>query len=423
MKTAEIGVFGQRDFRLLWIGETVSGVGNAMATVALPLIAVAVLHASAMGVGALAALVWLPWLVVGLPAGAWVDRLPRRPILLACNAVSIVGYASVPVSAWIGALTYPQLVLVALVAGVPAVFFSTAYHAYLPTVLAAEDLLEGNSRLQVSETASQVAGPSLAGLLAQAFGAVSALLVNAATFVVSTVCLLLIGVREAPVRRTGERPALGRQVVEGLRFVVHDRYLRPMVSYAALVNFALMGYQAVQVVFLVRTVGAGSFAVGLLVASGSAGGVVGALAVPFVGRRLGTARGLVLAQLIGGPFALLLPLTTPGPGLAFFAAGAFMVGAGITICNVMLSSFRQAYCPPRLLGRVVATTMVLNHSTIPLGALLGGLLAAQLGTRPAMWIMTAVLTPCGLILALSPLGKRRDLPAPARSSPVEPLPH
>jgi MFS family permease len=277
-----------------------------MATVALPLIAIAVLHASAMGVGVLAALVWLPWLVVGLPAGAWVDRLPRRPILLACNAVSIVAYAS---------------------------------------------------------------------------------------------------------------------VVEGLRFVVHDRYLRPMVSYAALVNFALMGYQAVQVVFLVRTVGAGSFAVGLLVAAGSAGGVVGALAVPFVGRRLGTARGLVLAQLVGGPFALLLPLTTPGPGLAFFAAGAFMVGAGITICNVMLFSFRQTYCPPRLLGRVVATTMVLNHSTIPLGALLGGLLAAQLGTRPAMWIMTAVLTPCGLILALSPLGRRRDLPTPARSSPVEPLPH
>lgn len=381
-----------------------------MATVALPLIAVTVLGVSPVRVGLLAASVWLPWLVVGLPAGAWVDRLPRRPILLACNAVSIVAYASVPVSAWFGVLGYRQLVVVALSAGVPTVFFNTAYHAYLPTVLAPADLLEGNSRMQVSETAGEVAGPSLAGLLAQAFGAVSALLINAATFAVSTVCLLLVEAREPSARDAVEHPPLRRQVVEGLRFVFRDPYLRAIVSYAALVNFALLGYQAVQIVFLVRTVGVGSFAVGLLVAAGSVGGVVGALTVPMVGRRLGTARGLVLAQLIGGPFALLLPLTTAGAGLTFFAVGAFVLGAGITICNVMLFSFRQTYCPPRLLGRVVATTMVLNHSTIPIGALLGGLLGSQLGPRPAMWIMTVLLTPCGLILALSPLGRRRDLP-------------
>ncbi|MCT7352118.1 MFS transporter [Streptomyces sp. 15-116A] len=404
------GVFARREFRLLWVGETVSGLGNSVTTVALPLIAVVVLDADATAVGLITAAVWLPWLLVGLPAGAWVDRRRKRSLMIACDLVSAVALVSIPLAALLDALTYGHLLAVAAVCGTSAVCFNTAYHAYIRIVLDGRDLLEGNARLQGSEAATQVAGPGLAGLLAQAFGAVTTLVADAATFLVSALCLKRIPVPE-PDRDPGEeRVPVRRQIAAGLRFVARDRYLRPMAAWGAVTNMALMGYQAVQVVFLVRTVGLDPAAVGLLLACGSTGGVVGALAAARVGRRFGTGRGLLLAQLATAPFALLLPMTTAGPGLLLFATGALLVGVGISVANVVVGTFRQSYCPPHLLGRVVATAMVINHSAIPLGALAGGLLGDALGPRPAMWIMTSVVAVCWLILAAGPIRYERDLP-------------
>ena len=404
------GPLGRRDFRLLWIGETTSGLGNSITLVALPLTAVVVLDAGAAEVGLLASAVWLPWLLAGLPMGAWVDRARKRPLLVACDLTSATALASVPVAAWLGVLTLAQLVAVALVAGTVAVCFATAYHAYIPVVLGGRDLLAGNARLQGAEAATQVAGPGAAGLLAQALGAASGLLADAVTFAVSALCLTRIGVVEpAPAHRADPVP-LRRQVAEGLRFVGRDAYLRPLVAYGALANLALLGYQAVQVVFLVRTVGLSPASVGLLLTAGSAGGVAGALLAGPVTRRLGTGRGLVLLQAVAGPSALLMATATPGPGLVRFALGAFLVGTGITVANVVVAGFRQTYCPPHLLGRVVATAMMINYSTIPLGSVAGGALGDAVGYRPAMWIMTGLLAPCWLVLALSPVGRARDLP-------------
>lgn len=186
-----------------------------------------------------------------------------------------------------------------------------------------------------------------------------------------------------------------------------------MVTWGAVINMALMGYQAVQVVFLIRTVGLNPALVGLLLTSGSTGGIVGALMAPRVGRRFGTARGLLLLQVATAPFALLLPMTTAGPGLLLFATGAFTVGIGISVANIVVGSFRQAYCPPRMLGRVVATTMMINHSAIPLGSLLGGVLGDVVGYGTAMWIMTGVVASSWLILATSPMRHERDLPQTA----------
>ncbi|WP_143589088.1 MFS transporter, partial [Streptomyces angustmyceticus] len=204
--------------------------------------------------------------------------------------------------------------------------------------------------------------------------------------------------------------ALRQQIVEGLRFLGRDRYLRPMVTWGAVINMALMGYQAVQVVFLVRVVGLHPAMVGLLLAGGSTGGIVGALVVTRVSRRFGTARGLLVLQVATSPFALLLPMTTAGPGLLLFALGALLVGIGISVANIVVGSFRQTYCPPYMLGRVVATAMMINHSTIPLGSLLGGVLGDTVGYRSAMWIMTSVVASCWLILAMSPMRRERDLP-------------
>ncbi|WP_309500595.1 MFS transporter [Streptomyces shenzhenensis] len=404
------GVFTQPDFRLLWTGETVSGLGNSITVVALPLIAVDMLDTGSTAVGLLAAAVWLPWLLVGLPVGAWVDRIHKRPLMIACDLVAVAALVSIPLAAWLDALTFQHLVVVALICGTAAVCFNTAYHSYIRIVLDGRDLLEGNAKLQGSEAATQVAGPGAAGLLAQSFGAVTALVADAMTFLVSAVCLKRISVIEQHRDPDEERVPLRRQISDGLRFVGRDRYLRPVVTWGAVINMALTGYQAVQVVFLVRTVGLNPAMVGLLLTSGSAGGIVGAAVATRVGRRFGTARGLLLLQVATAPFALLLPMTTAGLGLSLFAVGAFVVGIGISVANIVVGSFRQAYCPPHMLGRVVATAMMINHSTIPLGSLLGGVLGDVVGYRPAMWITTGIVAPSWLVLAASPMRREHDLP-------------
>ena len=208
-------------------------------------------------VGVIAAASWVPWLLIGLPAGAWIDRLPRRPVLLGCDAVSAAALVSVPVAAWLGVLTVAQLIVVAVLAGASSVLFSTAYRVYLPVLVAPADLPEGNA---------QLAGRSLAGVLAQWAGAVAGLLVDAVTFLVSAGCLAAISAREPP-RPAVRRPStLRREIADGLRWVAHDRYLRSLAVFSAVANVALTGYQAIQVVFFVQDVGVAPGAVGVLVA-------------------------------------------------------------------------------------------------------------------------------------------------------------
>ena len=184
------GLLRQRSFRLLWTGETVSQLGNAMAVVGMPLVAVIVLHASTFVVGVLTAAGWLPWLIIGLPAGALVDRLPARRVMIGCDVISAVLYASVPVAAWAGVLSTGLVIAVQLLGGAASVLFMTAYQVYLPSLVQPGELIEGNTKMQGSASAAAFAGPSLAGLLAQLVGAVTAILCNALSFVVSAGCLL-----------------------------------------------------------------------------------------------------------------------------------------------------------------------------------------------------------------------------------------
>ncbi|WP_268257171.1 MFS transporter [Streptomyces zaomyceticus] len=402
-----------RNFRLLLIGETTSKLGTSVTSVLLPLVAVTTLHASPFMMGVLTAAPWLPWLVVGLPAGAWVDRLAPRPLMLVCNAVSATVLASVPVTWWLGTLTMAHLLGAALASGTAAVFFSTAYSAYLPRLVATDDLMTRNAQLQAGDQAARVAGPGLGGLTAQTLGGVPGLLLDAASFLVSSICLTAIrpeGPRPAPAPRR----RLSREMADGLRFVVGDPWVRAVTAFGAAVNLAMAGFQAVQIVFLVRTVGVGSDTLGWLVSCGGLGGVLGGLVAGRLARGLGTARALLVIQFTASPFGLLAALAGPGPRLAFFVLGTSVMLAGVVACNVILVSFRQTYCPAELLGRVTATTLFLNFSTVPLGALLGGSLASLLGARTTMWVVTAALLAAGGFLLVGPLRGLRDLPgAPA----------
>ena len=253
----------QRNFRLLWIGETISGAGSSMAGIGVPLLAVTVLHASTFAVAALTAAAYLPWLVIGLPAGAWVDRRPPRPLMIACDVISALLYASLPVAAWIKLLSIGQVVAVALLAGLANVFFATAYQVYLPSLVSPAELVEGNAKLQGGASVAAISGRAAAGLAAQALGAATALLFNAASFVVSAVCLLRIRPVAAPPARPGRA-----RIWPGVTFVARDPYLRPLTLYAAAANLAYTGNLALVVVFLIRVVGLSSAAVGLLMAAG-----------------------------------------------------------------------------------------------------------------------------------------------------------
>ncbi|MER5350199.1 MFS transporter [Kitasatospora sp. NPDC002551] len=402
-----------RDFRLLWCGETAGKFGSSVTGVAMPLIAVSDLHASTFEIGLLSAASWAPWLVMGLPAGVWVDRLRRRPVMLAAAGVSLALFAAVPVAGWAGRLSVGLLLAVALLTGTAAVFFQTAYTAYLPDLLSPADQPEGNAKLHGSASAAQIAGLGSGGLIAQLAGAANGMFANAATFLVSLLCLGRIRHRETPPRSAAERD-LRREVGEGLRLLAGDRWLRSFTLFAAASNLALMGYQSIQVAFLVREVGLAPGTVGALIAVAGSGGVLGAFAARRVAGRIGTARAMIVFELGLSSLALLIPLTGPGPGVLCYAAGGFAVSVGVVAGNVIKSGFQQRYCPPELLGRIAASGAVLSYGTIPLGALLAGALGTALGLRPALWITTAGVPLAALVLLFSPVGRTRDLPTTRR---------
>ncbi|OJF14947.1 MFS transporter [Couchioplanes caeruleus] len=398
------------DFRLLWIGQSSSRLGSAITAVALPLVAVGTLDASTMQVALLQAAVWLPWLLIGLPAGVWVDRLPRRPIMITCDVAALLLFVSVPTAAWLHVLTIEHLLVVALLAGATTVFCETAYQVYLPSLLNADQLTEGNAKLQGSEAVAHVAGPGAAGLIAQLFGAVTGLLADALSFLISTVCLLAMDHREPRKSPPAPRKAILRDITEGLRFLVLDPYLRVMAAFGAAANLALVGYQAIWITFLVRENGIRAGTVGVIVAVMGSGGVIGAFLATTVARRLGTARGMLICQTGTAPFALLLPLTGPGARLSLAVLGGIAVSTGVVASNIIKNSFRQTYTPRHLLSRVITGMHLINYGTIPFGALLGGFLGTVLGLRPALWFMATALILSTGIQFLGPLRQHRDLP-------------
>ncbi|MDI5972668.1 MFS transporter [Streptomyces sp. SL13] len=399
-----------RGFRLLWAGETTSKVGTAVTSVALPLLATLTLRSSAFQIGLIAAAQWLPWLLVGLPAGAWVDRWDPRRVMLWCDLLSALAVVGVPVAAAAGVLTFGQVLVAAFVLGLAGVFFSTAYQVYLPLVVAEDRLVGANARLQGSESGAQIAGPSLGGLLTQVFGAAAGLLVDAVSFAVSAACLLASPAPAGAARVRGGRPEPVRRAVrEGLRFVLGDRLLRRFTLVAALTNLTATATETLLVIFLVRTVHLPAGTVGVLMAVGGTGGVLGALAaVPLAGR-LGEARVARLSLVATAPFGLLVPLTARGPALALFVVGAAVPVAGMIVYNVVVSSFRQQHVPRGMLGRISATMRFLMFGVIPLGALAGGALGSLIGPRAALWwVAGAALLP-GVLLTLSPLRRMSRL--------------
>jgi len=397
------------DFRRLWVGAAVSQFGARVGQVATPLLAVTVLAASPLQVGLLSAAQTAGLLVFGLPAGAWVDRMRRRPLMITTDLVRAALLMTIPVAGWFGLLSLWQLGIVVLLVGVASVFFDVAYLSYLPSLIGREHLLEGNSRLQAGQSVAVVAGPAAGGLLAGLIGAANTLLATGLGFLASAVALWRIHGGEAAPERAA-RPDLRAEVAEGLRLVFGHPILRAIALCTATANLFMAMVLALNVLFLARVVGLPAAAIGVLLATLGLGGVLGALVSNRMAARIGQVRVVWVALLVTQPWCLLLPLAAPGWGVVLFAVGWLVVGLGSTLYNVAQVTLRQALCPDRLLGRMNATNRFVVWSTLPVGGILGGLLGEVLGIRGGLWLAGIGLSLAVLWLIFSPLRGMTELP-------------
>jgi predicted MFS family arabinose efflux permease len=290
-----------------------------------------------------------------------------------------------------------------------------AFNAFLPHLVGPGMLLEGNAKLQTSTAVALIAGPGLGGLLAQAAGPVSGLLIDAGTFMVSAACLLGLRPRPEPRPSTSDGPGMLRQIAEGIGFVMRGRLLRMILVVAALKNFAMLGITALRVVFLVRTEGVAPGTAGLVIGAGSLGGLLGATLATRAARRFGSLRTYLVADVVAAPFVVLLPLGGHGWRLMLFAAGSFVVTAGLTMAGVMTMTFRGTFVPPELLGRVTAASRIFVFGSVPLGASTAGLLASAFGVRAAMWSLAVLYTLIPLLLLTTEARTDRHFPTPDAS--------
>jgi predicted MFS family arabinose efflux permease len=416
-----------RDFMLLWGGQTVSEVGSQITVLALPLVAVVLLHASTLQVGLLSAAETSAYLLVSLPAGALVGRYPKRRTMLWCDVARLVLIGSVPVAYWAGALDLGQLYAVALVSSAFSVFFSVAYPSYLPTLLDREQLMDGNGKLGTTQSFAQIAGPGLGAGLVAAFGAAAAMIGDSLSYLVSAGSLLAIRGKEPPVAERGvpgesaepaERPQLREQIRAGLAYVLHEPILLKGVLWSGCANFFVIMVESLGAVFLVRVLHLRPEYVGLLLALGAVGGVAGGLASGRLARRFGTARVCWLSMTVFALPGLLIAAAGSGAWVLLFAVGWMSWTFSSTVCTVALLSYRQSTCPPELLAPVNATARWINWGTLPLGGVAAGALGTSIGVRQTLWIAVVGGCASGLWLFFSPLRGMRDFPAAANDFPT-----
>jgi MFS family permease len=379
------GLWLHRDFRSLWGAETISQFGSQVTFLALPLVAILVLDESTFRIALLTTVEFLPFLLFALPAGVWVDRLRRRPILILSDVVRALALLTIPIAHWLDALTIWQLYAVAFVHGVGTVFFDVSYQSYLPALVGREQIVEGNSKLEVSRAGANIGGPGLAGGLVAVLTAPIAILVDAVSFLVSA---LLLGVikqsEEAPPRE--ERRSMKAELAEGLRYVFTHRYQRGIVGAVALSNFFGNVFFSILLVYAVRELGLSAGTIGVVLAVGNLGTLAAALTARRISDRFGVGRTIVLAASLFAPGTLLIALAPKGLAIPLITLGMLIIGFGVILFNVTAISLIQAITPDRLLGRANASRRFVVWGVIPFGGLIGGALGSAIGLRETMVI-------------------------------------
>jgi MFS family permease len=401
------------DFRQLWVGDTISQVGTQLSQLALPVLAVTVLHAGPREMGVLTAFETLAFLVVGLPAGAWVDRWRKKRVLVAGDAVRALAFGSLPLAWALGHLTLGQMYVVALVAGVATVFFDVAYQSYLPAIVDGDQMVDGNAKLQASQSVAQVAGPALGGALLRVVAAPALVAADAVSFALSAFFVRRIRHAETPPPRETRRP-LRTEIAEGLSFVVRHPLLVRITACTSISNFASGGIQALFVLYGLRTLGLDTSTIGLVFSLAAVGGLVGAVVTSRVVAVVGEGRTIPVSALVGGLAGFTTPLAAVLPGrlgaATVLAVGSLVTWLTVVVYNITQVSFRQRLCPPPLLGRMNASVRFIVWGSMPLGGLAGGFLGGAIGVVPTLWAAAAVQLAAALPVLLSPLIRMRELP-------------
>ncbi|MGW4227429.1 MFS transporter [Streptomyces bauhiniae] len=403
------GLLRESDFRRLFAATALGQLGDRVVFLTLPLIAIVALDVGEFQVGLLSTTTMAGSLLVGLPAGAWVDRMRKRSVLVSTDLLRALVLASLPLAWWAGVLTVWWLYAVALVHGVLTVFFDVAYVSYLPHLVGREHLVEGNSRLSAVRSVTSIGGPAVAGPLVGWLGAPVAVLVSSAGMAASGVLAAGIRKRE-PGPERGERPRLGRDIKEGLRFVLHRPVLRATVLTDGTFNVFLVMYQTMLMMFLAREIHLGSFGIGLVLSGMGCGSLLGALLAARASRWLGQGPVIWLAPLVTCPLTALMALARPGWSVCVAALGLAALSLGGVVRMVAQASFQQALTPDRLMGRMSATARFVSWGGLALGGVLGGAAGSLLGARLTLCVGAAGMTLSLLPALLSPLRTLRELP-------------
>ena len=399
------GLFRNFDFLRLWTAQGLSVLGSKLSELAIPLIAVTMLDATPVQMGLLLAAENLPFLLIGLPAGVWVDRMRKRPIMVSADVVRALCLLAIPICAYFEMLSLAVLFVVAFGVGFMNVWFDLAYGSYVPALVPRDRLIEANSKLSISLSAAETCGPAVGGVLIQLFGAPATILFNALTFVFSGLLLGGIKRREEapPPPAPGEN--LRKTIGQGIRFIWNDLLMRALTARLAGWHFVVAAMEALLIIYLTRTLGITPSVIGILFSVAGVGVLIGAALGERIPQWIGTGNTVSLSHLVLAVVALLIPLAQ-GPkwvqlamvGFAMFTWGFCAVTYQIT--NV---SLRQALSPEGMLARVNAATRFASLSIRPVSAIIGGYMGAYLGLRNAIWIILCI----GLAFAIRGLLSKR----------------
>jgi MFS family permease len=418
--TSDRSLLRHRDFRHLWAAETVSQVGTQVTLLALPVVAVTVLDATPLEMGVLTALETAAFLLIGLPAGAWVDRWRRRRVLVTADLVRAVVLATLPLAYLLDVLTLGQLFVVAAVTGTATVFFDVAYQSYLPTLVDRDQLVDGNGKLEASRAVAQAAGPGATGVLLRVLGAPLLIAVDAVSFLLSALFIGRIGTPDVVPDRAARR-SLRAEIAEGLGFVVRHPLLRRIVACTGISNLFGSMNSALLVLYVIRELGLSESTLGLVFSIGAVGGLGGAASAAWFARRVGEGRAIPLSALVFAAAGTTVPLAALGAPVLWLVPGWFVLSWSVVVYNVVQVSFRQRLCPPGLLGRMNASVRFIVFGTMPLGGLLGGVLGEWFGVLPTLWIAAAGGVAGCLPVLLGPLLTMRDLPDELDATSARPV--
>jgi MFS family permease len=413
----EPSLFRHRDFMRLWSAESVSQLGSQVSLLALPLVAISVLHASTFQVGVLTAVEFSPFVLLGLPAGVIVDRVRRRPILIWCDIGRAVALASVPIASAFDALSYGQLLAVVFVTGALTVFFDVAYQSILPAIVERHQLTDGNAKLEVSRSAAQTAGPGIGGLLVQWVGAATAVAADAVSFVASAAFISRIRATEPSIPPAKESASklhtLFVEIREGLRYVLRHRMLRLIAGSTATSNFFSAMTMAVFLVYAVRERNYSAGVIGVVFTLGNIGALTAAVFARRITETLTLGPAIALSMLVSSLAMLLLGLAPTDHAVAYFVAAYLVFGFGGTIYNISQVSLRQAITPDRMLGRMNASMRFMVWGTMPFGSLAGAALGTAIGLRPTLLVAGVGALSAVLWLLNGTILSLRSIPTPA----------